>query len=145
MARVQGKLPERASLKALKIRPEDFEKYDDSNMHMDFVTASSNLRAECYDIAPADKHKVRCGAFHVTYERRTLFYLLVFCVDGSCTFGCLQTKGIAGKIIPAIATTTSLVVGLVCLELIKVCVVSCCFTTCRFLPCMSTSPVQSVD
>uniref|UniRef100_A0A673XX41 E1 ubiquitin-activating enzyme n=1 Tax=Salmo trutta TaxID=8032 RepID=A0A673XX41_SALTR len=70
-----------------KLTAIDFEKDDDSNFHMDFIVAASNLRAENYNIPPADRHK---------------------------------SKLIAGKIIPAIATTTAAVVGLVCLELIKI-------------------------
>ncbi|KAL1020527.1 hypothetical protein UPYG_G00001240 [Umbra pygmaea] len=77
--------PEAAS--QFKLTAMDFEKDDDSNFHMDFIVAASNLRAENYDIPPADRHK---------------------------------SKLIAGKIIPAIATTTAAVVGLVCLELIKI-------------------------
>ncbi|CAF0776117.1 unnamed protein product [Brachionus calyciflorus] len=67
--------------------PIEFEKDNDENLHMDFITTCSNLRAENYDIAPTDKH---------------------------------NSKLIAGKIIPAIATTTSVIVGLDCIELYKI-------------------------
>lgn len=40
------------------VTPLDFEKDDDSNFHMDFIVAASNLRAANYKIAPADKYKV---------------------------------------------------------------------------------------
>lgn len=83
---LQRDLPPFEELKQLKISPLEFEKDDDTNLHMDFIVAASNLRAANYKIPPADRHK---------------------------------SKLIAGKIIPAIATTTSVVGGLVCLELIK--------------------------
>ena len=38
--------------------PEEFEKDDDSNYHMDFIVSASNLRATNYGITLADKHKV---------------------------------------------------------------------------------------
>jgi ubiquitin-activating enzyme E1 len=65
---------------------QEFEKDDDSNYHIDMITAASNMRALNYGITP------------VSHQ---------------------ETKGIAGRIIPAIATTTAAVSGLVMLEMLK--------------------------
>ena len=77
-----------ASLTSLaeKLTPEEFEKDDDSNHHIDFITAASNLRALNYRIDVLSRH---------------------------------ETKVIAGKITPAIATTTCAVTGLNMVEFYK--------------------------
>eukprot|EP00045_Choanoeca_perplexa_P015807 m.204527 g.204527 ORF g.204527 m.204527 type:complete len:990 (+) comp17087_c0_seq30:117-3086(+) len=74
------------STEILRVVPLEFEKDDDANGHIDFITATSNLRAAMYSIPSADR---------------------------------VTTKRIAGNIIPAIATTTACVSGLVCCELLK--------------------------
>ncbi|TKR73072.1 hypothetical protein L596_020427 [Steinernema carpocapsae] len=84
--RLSQELQKLSDAQRKQLSPIDFEKDDDSNHHMEFVTAASNLRAENYDIPPADM---------------------------------MKTKQVAGRIIPALATTTATVAGLVCIELYK--------------------------
>jgi Ubiquitin-activating enzyme active site/ThiF family len=66
--------------------PHDFEKDDDTNFHIDFLTVSTNLRSWNYDIKASQRHAV---------------------------------KVTAGRIIPALATTTAMVCGLVDIEFCK--------------------------
>ncbi|KAL4558393.1 hypothetical protein LXL04_036593 [Taraxacum kok-saghyz] len=69
------------------MKPIQFEKDDDTNYHMDFISSLANMRARNYSIPEVDK---------------------------------LRAKFIAGRIIPAIATSTAMATGLVCLDLYKV-------------------------
>jgi len=64
----------------------DFEKDDDTNFHIDFLTVGTNLRAANYDIKPSERAHV---------------------------------KVTAGRIIPALATTTAMICGLVDMEFMK--------------------------
>ena len=86
LQRLISELPKPSDLAGFRVLPLEFEKDDDTNFHIDFITECSNLRATNYSIPSADRH---------------------------------TTKGIAGKIIPAMVTTTAMVTGLVCLELLK--------------------------
>lgn len=70
-----------------KVKGVKFEKDDDTNFHVDYCTAMTNLRAANYNIEPTDR---------------------------------LNVKTVAGRIIPALATTTAMVTGLVLNQLVQV-------------------------
>mmetsp|Transcript_96863 Transcript_96863/g.151397 ORF Transcript_96863/g.151397 Transcript_96863/m.151397 type:complete len:374 (-) Transcript_96863:51-1172(-) len=72
--------------KLQKMNAHDFEKDDDTNFHVDFLTCGTNMRSFNYDIKLSDRATV---------------------------------KVTAGKIIPALATTTAMVCGLVDNEFLK--------------------------
>lgn len=52
-------LPKPSDMAGYRLSPVDFEKDDDSNHHIDFITAASNLRAMNYGISVADKFKTK--------------------------------------------------------------------------------------
>ena len=86
IARLTAEL-QRVDTSAIRpLHPADFEKDNDRNHHIDFITSSSNLRAWNYHMKAATRTKVRL---------------------------------VAGKIIPAIATTTAAITGFIGLELYK--------------------------
>eukprot|EP00826_Nyctotherus_ovalis_P041086 TRINITY_DN4102_c0_g1_i8.p1 TRINITY_DN4102_c0_g1~~TRINITY_DN4102_c0_g1_i8.p1 ORF type:complete len:443 (+),score=158.67 TRINITY_DN4102_c0_g1_i8:69-1397(+) len=70
----------------LFVTPEEFEKDNDMNFHIDFIYAMANCRSACY------------GIDQISW---------------------ISTKMKAGRIVPALATTTAVVAGLQTLELVK--------------------------
>mmetsp|Transcript_8799 Transcript_8799/g.7774 ORF Transcript_8799/g.7774 Transcript_8799/m.7774 type:complete len:113 (+) Transcript_8799:1129-1467(+) len=70
-----------------KINPQEFEKDEDENFHVDFISALTNLRAANYKLEKMDWINVKLKA---------------------------------GKIVPALATTTAAISGLQTIELCKV-------------------------
>lgn len=68
------------------ISPEEFEKDDDANGHIDFIYSMANLRSRNYKLDPMDW---------------------------------VTTKIKAGRIVPALSTTTTAIAGIQTLELVK--------------------------
>jgi ubiquitin-activating enzyme E1 len=58
-AKIKSDLKDFEKFKHIKINPVDFEKDQEFNFHMDFITSASNIRASAYGIPEADKHKTK--------------------------------------------------------------------------------------
>ncbi|KAI5067456.1 hypothetical protein GOP47_0017984 [Adiantum capillus-veneris] len=79
-------LPTPASLAGYRLTPIEFEKDDEQNFHVEFVSAAANLRAQNYGIPTSDL---------------------------------LQARLVGGRAIPSVVTATSVIGGMMCLELYK--------------------------
>ena len=79
--KLKGELYKVDTSKLQPAQPQEFEKDEDDNFHVDFLTVSTNMRAYNYDIKASARHSV---------------------------------KVTAGRIIPALATTTAMVCGRKC-------------------------------
>ena len=71
---VEARLPARDGIK-LRLSEVAFEKDDDSNHHIDYITACSNLRARVYKIPESDRIKTKLIAGKVLIN---LSHLIVF-------------------------------------------------------------------
>ena len=79
-------LADQSTANLMPVRVTKFEKDDDDNHHVDFITHAANLRSWNYKIASSTRHQVRV---------------------------------VAGKILPALVTTTAMITGLQTLEFCK--------------------------
>lgn len=79
-------LPSREANAALSLHEVEFEKDDDGNGHMDFITATSNIRAAAYKIPTADKIRTKLIAGQIIPAMVTTTAL----VTGLVTFELLK-------------------------------------------------------
>lgn len=65
----------------IEAKPHDFEKDDDSNFHIDYLTAATNLRAWNYNIKPSERHTVKVTAGNIIAALATTTAMVCGLVD----------------------------------------------------------------